>query len=163
MCDTLWYQISQCVWSFQGNWTFSGCMTEAVFLWLMTITMCFRFWFFKFAALVAITVCAFYIPEGPFTYSKNLYLKQCATQIITHFIQRAVSVWKINYSYLVVAVWFVIGSGGAFFFILIQLVLLVDFAHSWNESWVDKMENGNSKGWYAGQSLWSSCMIYSPS
>ncbi|XP_005452254.1 serine incorporator 1 [Oreochromis niloticus] len=72
------------------------------------------FWFFKFAALVAITVGAFYIPEGPFTY-----------------------------------IWFVIGSGGAFFFILIQLVLLVDFAHSWNESWVDKMENGNSRGWYA--------------
>lgn len=49
----------------------------------------------------------------------------------------------------VVAAWFVIGSGGAFFFILIQLVLLVDFAHSWNESWVDKMESGNSRGWYA--------------
>lgn len=30
-----------------------------------------RFWFFKFAALVAITVGAFYIPDGPFTYSKN--------------------------------------------------------------------------------------------
>ncbi|XP_006810313.1 serine incorporator 1-like, partial [Neolamprologus brichardi] len=69
---------------------------------------------FKFAALVAITVGAFYIPERPFTY-----------------------------------IWFVIGSGGAFFFILIQLVLLVDFVHSWNESWVDKMENGNSRGWYA--------------
>ncbi|KAK2914566.1 serine incorporator 1 [Channa argus] len=72
------------------------------------------FWFFKFAALVAITVAAFYIPDGPFNYT-----------------------------------WFVVGLGGAFFFILIQLVLLVDFAHSWNESWVDKMESGNSKGWYA--------------
>uniref|UniRef100_A0A7N5ZTC0 Uncharacterized protein n=1 Tax=Anabas testudineus TaxID=64144 RepID=A0A7N5ZTC0_ANATE len=72
------------------------------------------FWFFKFAALVAITVASFYIPDGLFTYS-----------------------------------WFVVGSGGAFIFILIQLVLLVDFAHTWNESWVDKMENGNSRGWYA--------------
>ncbi|XP_078105483.1 serine incorporator 1 isoform X2 [Sander vitreus] len=72
------------------------------------------FWFFKFAALVAVTVGAFYIPDGPFTYT-----------------------------------WFVVGSGGAFCFILIQLVLLVDFAHSWNESWVDKMETGNSRGWYA--------------
>ncbi|XP_075318398.1 serine incorporator 1 [Odontesthes bonariensis] len=44
---------------------------------------------------------------------------------------------------------FVIGSCGAFFFILIQLVLLVDFVHSWNQSWVEKMENGNSTGWYA--------------
>ena len=30
-----------------------------------------RFWLFKFAALVAVTVGAFYIPDGPFTYSKN--------------------------------------------------------------------------------------------
>ncbi|XP_061545139.1 serine incorporator 1 [Phycodurus eques] len=44
---------------------------------------------------------------------------------------------------------FVVGSAGSFFFIVIQLVLLVDFAHSWNESWLDKMENGNSRGWYA--------------
>ncbi|XP_044069116.1 serine incorporator 1 [Siniperca chuatsi] len=72
------------------------------------------FWFFKFVVLVAVTAGAFYIPDGPFTYT-----------------------------------WFIVGSGGAFFFILIQLVLLVDFAHSWNESWLDKMETGNSKGWYA--------------
>lgn len=52
----------------------------------------------------------------------------------------------------VLAAWFVVGSFGAFFFILIQLVLLVDFAHSWNESWVGNMENENSRGWYAG--LW---------
>ncbi|XP_076606308.1 serine incorporator 3 [Chaetodon auriga] len=72
------------------------------------------FWFFKFAALVAVTVGAFYIPDGPFTYT-----------------------------------WFVVGSCGAFVFIVIQLVLLVDFAHSWNEAWVEKMETGNPKGWYA--------------
>ena len=40
---------------------------------------------------------------------------------------------------------------GAAFFILIQLVLLVDFAHSWNESWVNRMEEGNPKCWYAGR------------
>uniref|UniRef100_A0A673VV43 Serine incorporator 1-like n=1 Tax=Salmo trutta TaxID=8032 RepID=A0A673VV43_SALTR len=72
------------------------------------------FWFFKVAAMVAVTVGAFYIPEGPFTRA-----------------------------------WFVVGTCGAFCFILIQLVLLVDFAHSWNESWVDNMERGNSRGWYA--------------
>ncbi|XP_028590898.1 serine incorporator 3 isoform X1 [Podarcis muralis] len=44
---------------------------------------------------------------------------------------------------------FAIGTCGAFCFILIQLVLLVDFAHSWNESWVERMEEGNSKCWYA--------------
>lgn len=72
------------------------------------------FWFFKIATMVAVTVGAFYIPEGPFTH-----------------------------------LWFVVGICGAFFFILIQLVLLVDFARSWNESWVDNMESGNSRGWYA--------------
>uniref|UniRef100_A0A669AXD7 Serine incorporator 1 n=1 Tax=Oreochromis niloticus TaxID=8128 RepID=A0A669AXD7_ORENI len=72
------------------------------------------FWFFKFAAAVAITVGSFFISEGPFT-----------------------------------TVWFYIGMAGAFCFILIQLVLLIDFAHSWNESWVEKMEEGNSRCWYA--------------
>jgi len=47
-------------------------------------------------------------------------------------------------------VWFYVGMAGAFCFILIQLVLLIDFAHSWNESWVEKMEEGNSRCWYAG-------------
>ncbi|KAM6965234.1 serine incorporator 1 [Aplochiton taeniatus] len=46
-------------------------------------------------------------------------------------------------------VWFYVGMGGAFCFILIQLVLLIDFAHSWNEAWVEKMEEGNSRCWYA--------------
>lgn len=72
------------------------------------------FWFFKIAAIIAVTVGAFYIPEGSFTRT-----------------------------------WFIVGSCGAFVFIVIQLVLLVDFAHSWNEAWVDKMEKGNSKAWYA--------------
>ena len=52
----------------------------------------------------------------------------------------------------VFAAWFVVGTTGAFCFILIQLVLLVDFAHSWNESWVERMETENARGWYAGQS-----------
>ncbi|XP_077316347.1 serine incorporator 3 [Lithobates pipiens] len=45
--------------------------------------------------------------------------------------------------------WFIFGAAGAFSFILIQLVLLVDFAHSWNESWLERMEEGNSRCWYA--------------
>ncbi|XP_077385474.1 serine incorporator 1 isoform X1 [Festucalex cinctus] len=49
--------------------------------------------------------------------------------------------------------WFAVGSAGAFFFIVIQLVLLVDFAHSWNESWMDRMESEGSMIWYAGLAL----------
>nr|XP_033818983.1 serine incorporator 3 isoform X2 [Geotrypetes seraphini] len=45
--------------------------------------------------------------------------------------------------------WYIIGATGAFCFIVIQLVFLVDFAHSLNESWVGKMEEGNSRCWYA--------------
>jgi hypothetical protein len=39
---------------------------------------------------------------------------------------------------------------GAGLFLLIQLVLLIDFAHSWAESWVAKYEEDpeNNKVWY---------------
>ncbi|XP_072303480.1 serine incorporator 2 [Eucyclogobius newberryi] len=46
-------------------------------------------------------------------------------------------------------VWYYFGAVGSFLFIIIQLILLVDFAHSWNLSWLEKAEEGNSKGWYA--------------
>ncbi|KAM6903702.1 serine incorporator 2 [Lycodopsis pacificus] len=45
-------------------------------------------------------------------------------------------------------VWYYFGMVGSFFFIIIQLLLLVDFAHSWNQSWLEKAENGNSKFWF---------------
>ena len=39
------------------------------------------------------------------------------------------------------------GFVGAFLFILIQLVLIIDFAHSWAEVWVGKYEETDSKNW----------------
>lgn len=42
-----------------------------------------------------------------------------------------------------------IGMVGGFVFILIQLVLLVDFAHSWAEVWVSNYEETESRGWCA--------------
>ncbi|KAA8586057.1 hypothetical protein FQN60_007626 [Etheostoma spectabile] len=42
-------------------------------------------------------------------------------------------------------VWYYFGMVGSFFFIITQLILLVDFAHSWNQSWLLKAEEGNSK------------------
>ncbi|KAJ8372488.1 hypothetical protein AAFF_G00281950 [Aldrovandia affinis] len=47
-------------------------------------------------------------------------------------------------------VWFYFGVVGSFIFILIQLILLIDFAHSWNQAWVMNAEEGNHKCWYAG-------------
>ncbi|KAJ7991427.1 hypothetical protein DPEC_G00283730 [Dallia pectoralis] len=46
-------------------------------------------------------------------------------------------------------VWFYFGLVGSFIFIIIQLILLVDFAHSWNQSWLERAEEGNNKGWFA--------------
>ncbi|KAG7453843.1 serine incorporator 1-like [Solea senegalensis] len=46
-------------------------------------------------------------------------------------------------------VWYYFGVVGSFFFIIIQLILLVDFAHSWNQSWLERAENGNRKCWLA--------------
>uniref|UniRef100_A0A1W7R9K5 Putative serine incorporator n=1 Tax=Hadrurus spadix TaxID=141984 RepID=A0A1W7R9K5_9SCOR len=45
-------------------------------------------------------------------------------------------------------VWMYFGMIGAFIFILIQLILIIDFAHSWAENWVGHYEETESKGWY---------------
>lgn len=37
-----------------------------------------------------------------------------------------------------------IGLIGGFMFLIVQMILLVDFAHAWAESWVGKMEEGSS-------------------
>lgn len=40
------------------------------------ISYCFRFWFFKFSAAIAIIIGAFFIPEGTFTTGKKyIFLK----------------------------------------------------------------------------------------
>jgi len=49
-----------------------------------------------------------------------------------------------------VAALMVIGMIGAFLFILIQLVLLVDFAHAWNEHWLGNYEEYQSRIWFTG-------------
>ena len=46
-------------------------------------------------------------------------------------------------------VWLYFGMIGGFLFILIQLVLIIDFAHSWAEAWVGNYEETDSKGWLA--------------
>ncbi|XP_044093583.1 serine incorporator 2 [Neovison vison] len=104
------------------------CFATAAFFFLFTLLMiCVRssrdpraaiqngFWFFKFLILVAITVGAFYIPEGSFSN-----------------------------------IWFYFGVVGSFLFTLIQLVLLIDFAHCWNQRWLCKAEECDSRAWYAG-------------
>ncbi|XP_026323768.1 probable serine incorporator isoform X2 [Hyposmocoma kahamanoa] len=45
--------------------------------------------------------------------------------------------------------WMVFGMIGGFCFIVIQLILIIDFAHSWAEKWVSNYEESQSRGWYA--------------
>uniref|UniRef100_A0A7N5JEQ8 Serine incorporator 2 n=1 Tax=Ailuropoda melanoleuca TaxID=9646 RepID=A0A7N5JEQ8_AILME len=52
-------------------------------------------------------------------------------------------------------VWFYFGVVGSFLFILIQLVLLIDFAHCWNQRWLGKAEECDSRAWYAGLSFFT--------
>ncbi len=40
------------------------------------------------------------------------------------------------------------GIIGGFLFIIIQLILLIDFIHAWNEKWVEKFENGQKEYYY---------------
>lgn len=48
-------------------------------------------------------------------------------------------------------VWYYFGVVGSFIFIIIQLILLVDFAHSWNLAWLQNAEDGNRKCWFGGE------------
>lgn len=46
--------------------------------------------------------------------------------------------------------WMYFGMIGGFLFIIIQLILVIDFAHCWAESWVEKLEETESKWYYTG-------------
>ncbi|XP_022654672.1 probable serine incorporator isoform X2 [Varroa destructor] len=45
-------------------------------------------------------------------------------------------------------VWMYFGMIGASLFILIQLILIIDFAHGWAGNWVKQFEENESRGWY---------------
>ncbi|XP_065651610.1 probable serine incorporator isoform X2 [Hydra vulgaris] len=50
-------------------------------------------------------------------------------------------------------VWMYFGLVGGILFILIQLVLLIDFAHRWSEKWITNYEESENKFWFIGLAL----------
>uniref|UniRef100_A0A5S6QZS7 Serine incorporator 1 n=1 Tax=Trichuris muris TaxID=70415 RepID=A0A5S6QZS7_TRIMR len=109
------------------------CFAMAAFFFILMILM-FRvrsskdprakiqngFWFFKYAALIALAVGAFYIPYGQFSI-----------------------------------VWLYIGMCGAFVFILMQLILLVDLAHSVAEKLIGNYEETERRIWMVAAVLFT--------
>jgi len=45
--------------------------------------------------------------------------------------------------------WMYCGLVGGFLFILIQLIFIIDFAHSWAEAWYGNYQENESRGWLA--------------
>ncbi|GAV05753.1 hypothetical protein RvY_15833 [Ramazzottius varieornatus] len=46
--------------------------------------------------------------------------------------------------------WMYIGMVGGFLFIVVQLVLIIDLAHSWAETWIGKYEETDNRAYYVG-------------
>lgn len=52
------------------------------------------------------------------------------------------------------------GLTGGFMFIIIQILLIIDFAHSWSTSWAERVDVGNASFWYTALAF-STILIYS--
>ncbi|CAH1774226.1 unnamed protein product [Owenia fusiformis] len=139
LCNPIWFnnektRLLNCDYVVGHLAVYRTCFGMAMFFLLLTIIMVKvssskdprakiqnGFWFFKFVILVGIIIGAFYIP-------------------------RPGGMNQVSFD----QVWMVFGMIGGFLFILIQLVLIVDFGHSWNEKWVANYEDSQNKGWYVG-------------
>lgn len=120
--------------------------------------MLFRFWFFKFLILIGITVGAFFIPDG--TFHNGTHMHFYSTFLRRSLCYSVKTAWGncVSCASFRFTVWFYFGVVGSFMFILIQLILLIDFAHSWNKVWVENAENSDNKCWFAGNQ-WTPCNI----
>lgn len=45
-------------------------------------------------------------------------------------------------------IWMYISLTGGFMFVMFQIILIIDFGHSWSLSWAEKLETGYTKLWY---------------
>lgn len=51
------------------------------------------------------------------------------------------------------AAWMIIGLIGSFLFIIVQLILIIDFSHAWNGAWLDGYDESRNKCWLVGELL----------
>ncbi|GFR19307.1 serine incorporator 5 [Trichonephila clavata] len=56
-------------------------------------------------------------------------------------------------------IWMYISMCGAAVFIIIQLMLIVDFAHAWTDNWLQKVSNGGSRCWFVAM-VFCAMIIY---
>lgn len=61
---------------------------------------------------------------------------------------------------LLTKIWMYIGLTGGFMFILVQVILVIDFGHSWSVSWAEKMDTLDTKCWYFSLAF-STALVYS--
>lgn len=61
---------------------------------------------------------------------------------------------------LITKIWMYVGLTGGFMFILIQVILVIDFGHSWSVSWAEKMDTLDTKCWYFSLAF-STALVYS--
>ena len=80
----------------------------------------------RYLLIIGGMIGSFWIPDGSFGEVCFIYWSEILTDEYTLYpILNAASI----------QVWMYFGMVGGFLFILIQLVLIVDFAHSWAEAW----------------------------
>ncbi|KFM76328.1 Serine incorporator 3, partial [Stegodyphus mimosarum] len=56
-------------------------------------------------------------------------------------------------------IWMSVAMGGASIFIIIQLMLIVDFAHAWTDNWLRRVSDGGSRCWFVAM-VFCSMVIY---
>lgn len=90
------------------------------------------FWGIKFVIMIAFIIAAFFIPSG-------------MPEMIVFLLDLILAPFT--------TVWYVFGLIAGFIFILVQLVLYIDFAFNLNESWVGKMEDASDDRFVANISF----------
>ena len=106
------------------------------------------FWAIKFLIIIGGMIGSFFMPVGAFGKYENKSTKEGCKP--THIKNDNWYFSEFNkfkaILILIEEVWMYFGMIGGFLFILIQLVLIIDFAHSWAEAWVGNYEESESKG-----------------